>query len=201
LFKRAIDTPWKAHNEFVRILGYPYIRFLFAWKDIAWGKSWKLYGVPIIQKHRGSTIQFGSNLSLRSTVRSNPLGVNHPVVLCTWQSGALLKVGDNFGMTGGSLVAAERISIGKNVIIGANCTVIDTDFHPLDPGVRQETPQAARTAPISIGNEVFIGMNSLILKGVTIGQAAVIGAGSVVTRDVPERVIVAGNPAVIVREL
>ena len=201
MLQRAIDTPWKALNEFMRFLGYPYIRALFAWNRIPWGNSWKLYGVPIIQKHRGSTIHFGSNLSLRSRVRSNPLGANHPVILCTWQAGAILEVGDNFGMTGGSLVAAERITIGTNVIIGANCTVIDTDFHPLDPGMRQETPQAAQTAPISIGNDVFIGMNCIILKGVNIGQGAVVGAGSVVRGDIPERVIVAGNPAVVVREL
>ena len=97
-------------NEFMRMLFYPYIRILFSWNQIAWGKSWKIYGVPIIHKHRGSTIQIGSNLALRSTVRSNPLGTNHPVILCTWQAGAILEVGDNFGMTGGSLVAAEKIT-------------------------------------------------------------------------------------------
>ena len=185
----------------MRLLSYPYIRFLFASDRIAWGKSWKIYGVPIIQKHRGSTIQIGSNLSLRSTLRSNPLGANHPVILCTWQAGAILDIGDNFGMTGGSLVAAEKITIGKNVIIGANCTIIDTDFHPLDPEIRRRSPQAAQTAPISIGDDVFIGMNCIILKGITIGQAAVVGAGSVVTHDIPSKVIVAGNPARVVREL
>ena len=184
----------------MRILSYPYIRILFSWNRIAWGKSWKIYGVPIIHKHRGSTIQIGANLALRSTVRSNPLGVNHPVILCTWQAGAILEVGDNFGMTGGSLVAAEKITIGKNVIIGANCSIIDTDFHPLDPEIRRRTPQAARTAPISIGDDVFIGMNCIILKGVRIGQAAVVGAGSVVTHDIPSKVIAAGNPARVVRE-
>jgi hypothetical protein len=107
----------------------------------------------------------------------------------------------NFAMTGGTICAAERITIKNNVAVGANTTIIDTDFHPLDPQVRRLRPQDARTAPILIEDDVFIGMNSLILKGVTIGKGSVVGAGSIVTKDVPPGVIVAGNPARIVREL
>ena len=103
-------------------------------------------------------------------------------------------------MTGGSLVAANRITIGNDVNIGANSTVIDTDFHPLDPIERREKPQSSETAPIVIDDDVFIGMNCIILKGVTIGQNSVIGAGSVVYKShVPPDVIVAGNPAKIIR--
>lgn len=197
----AINTPWKIYNELSRIVIYPYLRLMFNFHDIQWCKSWRIYGVPIIQKHRQSMMRFGSNLGLRSAVRSNPLGPNHPVILCTWQAGAVLEVGDNFGMTGGSICAAERITIGKDVNIGANCTIMDTDFHPLDPEIRRRLPQAAHTASIRIEDDVFVGMNCLILKGVTIGRASVIGAGSVVTRDVPSGVIVVGNPAKVVRNL
>jgi acetyltransferase-like isoleucine patch superfamily enzyme len=129
------------------------------------------------------------------------LGPTHPVILCTWQAGAAIEIGENFAMTGGSLVAAERISIGNYVNIGANSTVIDTNFHPLDAKARRETPQIAETAPITIQDGVFIGMNCLILKGVTIGQNSVIGAGSVVTRDIPANVIAAGNPAKAIKNL
>jgi acetyltransferase-like isoleucine patch superfamily enzyme len=134
-------------------------------------------------------------------VRSNPLGPHHPVILCTWQSGALLEIGADFGMTGGSIVAAERITIGDRATVGANCTIIDTDFHPLEPTLRQRQPQAGRSAPIVIEDDVFIGMNCLILKGITIGHGSVIGAGSVVTRNVPPGVIVAGNPACVIRSV
>jgi acetyltransferase-like isoleucine patch superfamily enzyme len=129
------------------------------------------------------------------------LGPTHPVILCTWQAGAVIEIGKNFAMTGGSLVAANRITIGNDVNIGANSTVIDTDFHPLDPIERRQKPQSSETAAIVIENDVFIGMNCIILKGVTIGQNSVIGAGSVVTRNVPPDVIVAGNPAKIIRSL
>ena len=198
---KIFDTPWKASNEFRRLLGIPYIWTLFKLNGIPWGKVWRIYGVPIIQKHRYSAIKFGSHLSLRSFVRSNPLGPNHSVILCTWQSGAAIQVGDHFGMTGGTLCAAECISIGNNVVLGANCTVIDTDFHPLEPGMRRASPQSAQTAAITIEDDVFVGMDCLVLKGVKIGQGSVIGAGSVVSRDVPAGVIVAGNPARFIREL
>jgi acetyltransferase-like isoleucine patch superfamily enzyme len=185
----------------MRIIDYPFNRLLFAVNRIHWGKNWRFYGMPIIQKHRQSMMRFGSNLSLRSSVGSNPLGANHPVILCTWQAGAMLEIGDNFGITGGSICVAERITIGNNVNIGANCMIVDTDFHPLDANIRMELPQTAQTAPITIEDNVFIGMNCLILKGVTIGQKSVVGAGSVVTHDVPSEIIVAGNPANVIRDL
>jgi hypothetical protein len=195
------DAPWKAWNELWRWLAYPKVRLLFAMNGIPWGQGWHFHGVPIIQKHRRSVMRFGPGFSLRSATRSNPLGPNHPVILCTWQAGAVLEIRANFGMTGGTLCAAERIAIGANVTVGANTTIIDTDFHPLEAEVRRLRPQDARTAPILIEDDVFIGMNCLILKGVTIGQGSVIGAGSIVTKDVPPGVIVAGNPAKIVRKL
>jgi acetyltransferase-like isoleucine patch superfamily enzyme len=65
-------------------------------------------------------MSFGPNLGLRSSVRSNPLAPNHPVVLTTWQEGAHLEIGTNFAMTGGAICAAERIIIGNNVAVGAN---------------------------------------------------------------------------------
>jgi acetyltransferase-like isoleucine patch superfamily enzyme len=138
---------------------------------------------------------------LRSSARSNPLSPNHPVVLATWLPGAVLEVGAQFAMTGGTLCAAERITIGDRVTVGANCTIVDTDFHPPEAAWRRLAPNDAETAPVVIEDDVFIGMNCLILKGVTIGRGSMVGAGSVVTRDAPPGVIIAGNPARVVRAL
>jgi acetyltransferase-like isoleucine patch superfamily enzyme len=199
--KNLFDTPWKYQNTIIRWLVLPGVRLQFFLSGIAWGIGWRLYGFPILQKHRRSEMHFGDGLSLRSFARSNPLGPNHPVILCTWQFGAVLDVGDNFGMTGGSLCAAERITIGNRVIIGANTVVVDTDFHPLDHQIRNVHPQDSRTAPVDIQDDVFIGMNCLILKGVTIGQGSVIGAGSVVANNIPAGVVAAGNPAVVIKSI
>ena len=199
--QESLNTPWKIRNLLGSWIIYPWARLLFAINGIPWGQGWHFYGLPIIQKHRQSKMHFGAGLNLRSAVKSNPLGPNHPVFLCTWAAGAVLEVGDNFAMTGGSICAAERITIGRNVAIGANSTIADTDFHPLNPEFRRQHPQESNTAPILIEDDVFIGMNCLILKGVSIGRGSVIGGGSVVTRDVPPCVIVAGNPAHVIREV
>ena len=198
---QAWNTPWKVWNELWLWLVYPRVRLLFAYNNIPWGHGWRLHGVPIIQKHRNSRMTFGPGLRLRSSLRSNPLSPNHPVVLATWQAEAVLDIGANFKMTGGGICAAEKIIIKNDVTVGANTAIIDTDFHPLDPEYRKRNPSDAKTAMIVIENDVFIGMNCVILKGVTVGQGSVVGAGSVVMTDVPPGVVVAGNPAKIVREL
>jgi acetyltransferase-like isoleucine patch superfamily enzyme len=192
---QAMQTPWKVWNEVLRWLAYPRIRLLFALNGIRWGEGWRLHGVPIIQKHRGSRMEFGSSLQLRSSARSNPLGANRPVILSTWQAGAVLEIGDHFAMTGGTVCACERITIGQDVTVGANTTIMDSDFHPPDPEQRRLHPHRASTAPVLIQDGVFIGVQCLILKGITLGQGCVVGAGSVVTQDVPAGVFVAGNPA------
>jgi len=198
---KLLDMPWKITNEISRILIDPLVRLIFTINNIPWGKGWKFYGCPIVQKHRQSIITIGSHFQLRSTSSSNPLGPNHPVILCTWNPGSMLEIGDNFGMSGGTICAAESIKIGNNVAVGANSSIVDRDFHPIDPDKRKINPQSAKTAPIVIEDDVFIGMNCLILKGVTIGQGSVIGAGSVVTRSVPPYSIAAGNPAKVIRSL
>lgn len=198
---KAFNTPWKIINKISQWFYYPFIHLIFSLNGISWKNSFRFYGIPRILKYRQSLMLFGSNFQLRSTILSNPLSVNHPVVLCTWQPGAKLVIGDNFGMTGGVICAAEKITIGNNVAVGANTTIVDTDFHPIDPLERKIHPASAKTAPIVIEDDVFIGMSCLVLKGVTIGKGSVIGAGSVVTKSIPPGVIAAGNPAKVIRKL
>lgn len=196
--RRALDAPWKLWGEMGRWLAYPRARLLFAYYGIPWGSGWRLHGVPVIERSRGSTLRIGDRLGLRSSLVSNPLAPSHPVVLCTWQPQSELIIGDDFAMTGGVICAAHSIRIGDRVAVGANCTIIDTDFHPLDPAERRRHPNDAAVAPVVIEDDVFIGMHSLVLKGVRLGRGCVIGAGSVVTRDVPAETVSAGNPARVV---
>ena len=198
---KAFQKPWRLKNEARRILAYPYHRCAFAYHGVSWGRGWRVLGMPIIQRHRASDIVLGDGLSLRSWPRTNPLVPHHPVVFATRKPGAVIEVGDDCGFSGTVLVADERITVGEWVQIGSNVTVADTDFHPLRPEVRREDFNAGTAAPIVIEDDVFVGMNSLILKGVTVGTGSVVGAGSVVSQDVPPGTVVAGNPATVVAEL
>jgi acetyltransferase-like isoleucine patch superfamily enzyme len=199
MLKEVLDTPWRASNELRRLLALPFIRLMFSLKGVAWGSGWRILGMPVIQRHRGSVVELGDRLVLRSWAASNPLTPNHAVVLATRTDRALIKVGNDCGLTGTTLVAAEGIEIGDRVLIGANVTIVDTDFHPLDWEERRRDINRGKHRPVIIEDDVFIGMNTLVLKGVRIGRGSVIGAGSVVTKDVPPNAIVAGNPAQIVR--
>jgi acetyltransferase-like isoleucine patch superfamily enzyme len=199
--QKILDKPWRVASEVRRILALPYIRARFAIHGIAWGKDWQVFGMPIIQRFRGSAIILGNGINLRSWRSTNPLTPNHPVVLATRTKSAVIRVGDDCGLTGATLVAAERVEIGNRVLLGANVTIVDTDFHPLNPEERKTNPSNGKHLPVIIEDDVFIGMNSLVLKGVTIGRGSVVGAGSVVTRNIEPGVIVAGNPARVIRSL
>ena len=106
------------------------------------------------------------------------------------------------GISGSTLNASTSITIGNNVLIGSGCLITDTDSHPLNWQERKEQQNdKTACAPIVIEDDVFIGARSIVLKGVTIGKGAVIGAGSVVSRDVPDFSVVCGNPAKVVKTL
>lgn len=193
--------PWSAAFETRRILSWPWIRLQFALHGISWGKGWRIWGMPRIQRFRGSNILLGDGIQLRSWPSTNPLVPNHRIVLATRSSKALIRIGNSCGLTGTTIVAMERIEIGNRVLIGSNVTIVDTDFHPLDPVVRHFEILGGQHSPVVIEDDVFIGTGSLILKGVSIGSSAVIGAGSVVTNNVPQSVVAAGNPARVVRRI
>ncbi len=117
--------------------------------------------------------------------------------------GGNIEIGDGFGISGTTIYSTSSIKIGKNATIGANCKIIDNDFHPLDPEQRRLglNEQYTRRAPIVIGDNCFIGMNSIILKGTTLGSNVVVGAGSVVHGVFPDNCIIAGNPAKIIKHI
>ncbi len=124
----------------------------------------------------------------------------------------LVEIGDDAVLVGPVFMCAERITIGKRVVISYNVTIADADFHPADPAARKRdavanAPQGDRslrppyaTRPVTIEDDVWIGIGAIILKGVTIGRGARVGAGAVVASDVPAGKIVAGNPGVVVGE-
>lgn len=115
-----------------------------------------------------------------------------------------LKIGKNFGMSSSTIVCRNEIIIGDNVKIGGNVCIYDTDFHSLNYLDRRDSKLDnlnTNNKSIKIGNDVFIGAHSLILKGVTIGDRVIIGAGSVVTKNIPVGEIWGGNPVQYIRSI
>ena len=127
-----------------------------------------------------------------------------------------IKIGNNTFIGGGLFVSAEEIEIGHDVMFAWGCTVIDNNAHSLKSSDRANDVvewkrgldegktgkyknwAAVEKSKIKICDKAWIGFNTIILKGVTIGEGAVIGAGSVVTKDVPAYSVAAGNPAVVI---
>jgi len=169
-------------------------------KGVHLGRAVVLAGRPIVSVARNSTFSLGDRVVLRSGRRSNPLGCFQPCVLRTLAHDAELVLEEGVGLSATVVCAGRSIRIGARTIAGVGAMILDNDFHRPD-GRGGWPPDFAGTArPIVIGRSVFIGTRAIILKGVTIGDNAVIGAGSVVTKDVPAGAVVAGNPARVVRE-
>jgi len=163
------------------------------------GKGVRFFGAPIVRRWRGSTITIGAGCELRSSPRSNVLGLAHPVVLSTMTSNARIDIAERCGLSGATLCAADRISIGPGCIIGADALITDNDHHALAPASRRRNSlESVSVSPVSLGANVFVGAKAIILKGSSIGEGAVIGAGAVVSGDVPANSIAAGNPARVV---
>lgn len=165
-------------------------------------KSFHTNGIPYIMVARGGKFNIGKNFAMNNGIKGNPIGCYER---CTFfvDKGAVLTIGDNVGMSLAALICHKSITIGNNVKIGGGVCIYDTDFHSLDPVIRRSSEDLKNRAekPVVIGNDVFIGAKSIILKGVTIGENSVIGAGSVVTKFVPANQIWAGNPAKFIRNI
>src|SRR5579862_4440088 len=130
-----------------------------------------------------------------------------------WREGVVLD--RDYTLLNGALVMAdERIEIGSYCLISWNVGIADSDFHPIAPAQRRidalalapyfkDKPPRPKleTRPVRIADNVWIGMNAIILKGVSIGENSVVAAGSVVTKSIPPNTVVAGNPAVTVKQL
>lgn len=174
---------------------WKYINYIFAFM---WGVDIKsncsFNGKTIFRKLPETYIHIGKNCIFNSTHRSNQIGIYSPCMLSTIKKHAIIEIGDNCGFSGTIIGAAERIIIGNNVRCGANTMITDTDWH--DDDYRTSPNQ-----PVIIEDNVWLGYGVKVLKGVSIGKNSLIGACSVVTKDIPENVIAAGNPCKVIKKL
>ncbi len=121
------------------------------------------------------------------------------VAISTQYKKASIVIGDNCGFSGVTIGAFSNVTIGKDLLCGANVIISDYDWHNTNPLGRHGI--CTDSKPIVIEDNVFIGVNSIIWKGVTIGENSVIGANSVVTRSIPANVFAAGNPCKVIKPL
>ena len=165
-----------------------------------WGasvhRSVRFSGKPKIQVIRGSRMIINEGVVVHSSNSANPVIGRRTTTLATVAPGALLDVGVHVGISGVCICAAKEILIGEGTIIGADAMILDNDFHLPQPNWRWANAAAETAKPILIGRGCFIGTRAIILKGVTIGDGSVVGAGAVVTHDVPAGHMATGNPAV-----
>jgi acetyltransferase-like isoleucine patch superfamily enzyme len=171
--------------------------------NIDFGEGFYCESAQVFRHFKSKTphaVQIGQHVSVYAGC-SFAVGVNGR---CT--------IGDFTLLNGALIMAEERIEIGSHCLISWNVGIADSDFHPLEPAQRLIDSQALapfyrdrpprpqlQTAPVVICDNVWIGMNAVILKGVTIGENSVVAAGAVVTKSVPANAIVAGNPAAVVK--
>jgi acetyltransferase-like isoleucine patch superfamily enzyme len=177
---------WHAHYFRIRIYGLfnNLIRLFCFIRGVKVGENVKFVGYPVIRRHPNSSILLGNNCTFNSAKNKN----------------SEIIVGNNVGATGVIIVAASKVKIGNNVMIGAHSIIVDTDFHHPDPNIRLRN-DVMPSRPVTIEDNVFIGYNCLVLKGVTIGENSVIGAYSVVATNIPKNSIAMGNPCkVIIRK-
>ncbi|HET8723758.1 MAG TPA: acyltransferase [Anaeromyxobacteraceae bacterium] len=170
------------------------------WWGIELAPGVRFLGQPLLRRFPGSTIRLGEGTELRSARWSNQVGLDRPCMISTLAGGARVTLGRGVGMSGTVIGAAASVTIGDGVLCGANCTITDTDWHPVDAAARAAGAPAP-SAPVVIEDGVWLSMNVTVLKGVTIGAGTVVAAGSVVSRSLPAGVIAAGSPAVPVRPL
>lgn len=159
-------------------------------------------GFGVICSMKDSKIQFiGSGIKIFSHQFSNMIGVSQRCIIVARNGGHVI-INEGVGMSGCTIYSTISITIGRNTNIGSGCKIIDNDFHPLPYSERypKEKKECIKKRPIVIGEGCFIGTNSIILKGTILGKNVVVGAGSVVSGTFPDNVIIAGNPAKIIKE-
>lgn len=179
--------------------------------SIGYDRTWIVVGTPIVRRGSFLTRLFQKNCRVLSIGKGfkcynnnkSELGAPTPCIFNLLSPNSTIIIGDNVGLTATILNCRDSINIGNNVNIGSGCLIVDNDSHPLNPSLRRtaQGAEGVKSKAIVIQDDVFIGARSIILKGVTVGTASVIGAGSVITHDIPPYSIACGNPAVVVKKI
>lgn len=167
------------------------------------GKFCIVHGAVRLSLGKNADVSIGDNFCFLSGRTLNPLSRNLRGSICV-NDNAQLIIGNHVSVSSVVLWSHLSITIGNHVDIGANTIIMDSDAHSLDYQKRRnivDDLSNKNDSPIVIGDDVLIGANCIILKGVTIGNRSVVGAGAVVTKSIPDDCIAAGNPAKIIKDM
>ena len=174
-------------------------KLFFKLNKVLFGKNLKMIGYPFVFRYPKASLSIGDNCSINSTFFSNLIGLYQRAIIVARGEGKI-SIGNNVGISGATIYARNSIEIGDYTLIGANSKILDNDFHSLDDIERMNDDYSnIKSRPIKIGRNVFIGCNSLILKGTELGDNCIIGAGSVVSGKFEPGCVIAGNPAKVIR--
>lgn len=188
--------------HFISVLIRRIYKFLSSYRTKLSAKLWKVsfgsdvlfFGKTYFRRLPSSTIQIGLGCQFYSKFNSNLIGINRPCMLSTLTKDAEIIIGNGAGFSGTVIGAFKSIRIGNNVKCGANTLITDSDWHP-------EDSRSGKSKPIVIEDNVWLGEGVKVLKGVTIGENTLIGAGSIVVKSIPANVIAAGNPCKVIRKI
>lgn len=191
---------YKVKTDFIKVISKFYVLFLFKAFNVKHEK-FIVNGLPVIRVGKNGRISIGNNFKMNNGKHFNQIGRQQP---CFFIVNGKLVLKNNVGISNSAIICQNKITIGNNVKIGGNTVIYDTDFHSVDFKERRNFEidlEEAHSEEIIIGDDVFIGAHTTILKGVQVGNRSVIGACSLVTTHIPPDEIWGGVPARFIKKI
>ncbi len=215
---RHAKPAWKALQGFRLPVIRPVVGLMYGLGNV-WNRGWPLaakilWREPLL-RYRCAAV--GRRLQLEGAIPeiegNGRIELGEDVRIggrCTWivgfkvSAGAELVIGNRVSVNYQNLISvAKSVRIGDDTMIAANVQIFDNISHPLSPSrrLRHEPFTLEEAAPVVIGTNCWIGTNSIIMRGVTIGDNSVVAAGSIVTKPVAPNTLVGGNPAAVIKQI